>query len=473
MLCAALSSDSSSFSLCLAFCSGTKDVRSRRLRQLTRLFSLRSRLMIVRTTPRNILAKLWLNCDVSNFANFSSSSSQTFSGGKADQLGVTAVGTYFSRKSERYLYQENEQRSTRKDSVGGGTTTISTWTYQLNWISSPASQFRNPDQSDWPLGQPSDAASAFPVGSANCDQNNLDLKAGTWDLNPLVTTELISASSARDCVVNRPLPISSSLTNGISLQTVSQDTSYYYYPKGSTNQVGTYRISYTCKIVDELSLVGKAVRGPQGESTFEKFVASNGYTVFKVVGGFSSKDQIFQDLKDENVAITWALRFVGFLIIWLALQMFTAPCAMAPDIIPCIGPYISGLVGCMLCCATLMLAFFWSFLAISIGWCFYRPMIGIPLLCVALLALAGLIFWRCNKAKAFKEAQGKTGVSLTLAPAAAPAAAAPVGNAYPSPAGGYPSPADSSPYPAPGGSAYPSPAGESAYPAPGGYPAPV
>ena len=61
--------------------------------------------------------------------------------------------------------------------------------------------------------------------------------------------------------------------------------------------------------------------------------------------------------------------------------MVGKPLSVAPDIIPCLGPYLfSGVAGCMVWVIAFLLgAATWSFIT-AVSWFFYRPLVGILLL---------------------------------------------------------------------------------------------
>jgi hypothetical protein len=74
------------------------------------------------------------------------------------------------------------------------------------------------------------------------------------------------------------------------------------------------------------------------------------------------------------------------------------PVALAPDILPCTGPLISDLVGFLLCMTTAFVAALFSFPVSAVAWVYYRPAVGISLLCVAVTMLVlGAYFQRKHK----------------------------------------------------------------------------
>ena len=73
------------------------------------------------------------------------------------------------------------------------------------------------------------------------------------------------------------------------------------------------------------------------------------------MGGLSKSDMI-NEKQSENGAMVIALRFVGFILMWLGLQLVTGPIALMPQIVPCCGEMIGEMVGCVLCCMNCLIS---------------------------------------------------------------------------------------------------------------------
>jgi hypothetical protein len=66
---------------------------------------------------------------------------------------------------------------------------------------------------------------------------------------------------------------------------------------------------------------------------------------FRVCPGKKTVDDMFTMLEDENRVITWILRAISLVLTIVGLQLITAPLTVVADIIPLIGPAISGIIG--------------------------------------------------------------------------------------------------------------------------------
>ena len=106
------------------------------------------------------------------------------------------------------------------------------------------------------------------------------------------------------------------------------------------------------------------------------------------MGGLSKSDMI-NEKQSENGAMVIALRFVGFILMWLGLQLVTGPIALMPQIVPCCGEMIGEMVGCALCCMNCLISLALSLTVIGVAWLMARPILGIGLLLVAAAAVCG------------------------------------------------------------------------------------
>jgi hypothetical protein len=126
-------------------------------------------------------------------------------------------------------------------------------------------------------------------------------------------------------------------------------------------------------------------------------------SIYDVLTGAKSAEEMFDAAEASNEALTWILRVITLGGVVMSLQMVTAPISIAPDIIPFCGPMIGDMVGCLLCCFNCCLGCCcWTFIA-GIVWVMYRPIVGIPLLIACVLAAAGMCFFSAAKK------QGKDG----------------------------------------------------------------
>lgn len=131
----------------------------------------------------------------------------------------------------------------------------------------------------------------------------------------------------------------------------------------------------------------------QGDS-FAPYHAKGGDVELVDKGDVSAKEMFIRAHK-QNSLICWVLRLVGFLMMLFGLKMVFEPLRVIADVVPFIGSIVGMGIGFV----AFVLAAGFSLLTIAIGWVFYRPLIGIPLLIAALIFLL-MPFFKGKKAAA-------------------------------------------------------------------------
>ena len=100
--------------------------------------------------------------------------------------------------------------------------------------------------------------------------------------------------------------------------------------------------------------------------------------------GKKSADEIIDSDKVTNSFWTWALRFIGALIVIGGLKGIFGFIEMILKVVP----FIAGIFGWGVGLVCTVVGVVWSLIVIALAWLFYRPLLGI-----ALLALAGFLIW--------------------------------------------------------------------------------
>jgi hypothetical protein len=162
-------------------------------------------------------------------------------------------------------------------------------------------------------------------------------------------------------------------------------------------QIGSVRISLSAKASTDISAVGQQGLYPGATTIGGLNKRSFGGSVFPpcshrdvlyIADGDKTSTQLFAELASALSMLTWILRFVTYLAIWFGLYLITRPLSVAPDLVPCCGPMIGDLVGCMLTLfAMLVAACMWLSMT-SLAYIVYHPILGIGMLLFA-CAFAG------------------------------------------------------------------------------------
>lgn len=95
--------------------------------------------------------------------------------------------------------------------------------------------------------------------------------------------------------------------------------------------------------------------------------------------GEMSAEEIFEAEQSANTALTWVLRGVGWVLMFLGFQMMTSIVVVLISWLPVVRELVGlGLTLLCLCLATSL-----SLVTIAIGWIAHRPILGMTLLAAA------------------------------------------------------------------------------------------
>lgn len=289
-----------------------------------------------------------------------------------DTLGVTAQGAVtLARKVEMYQWKETS-RSETKTKLGGGEETVTTYEYGKEWSSEAidSSKFKVPDGHSNPaLSLKSDD---FAVASGDLGAFSLTAKQIS-SLGERRALALVEADAARikDAVApTRPARI-------------DQGKVFIGYD-AARPWIGDLRISYEAADLPEVSAAGA-----QKGNGLADYVTANGRSIFLAQAGIVTAAQMFADAQTGNTIVTWVLRAVGLLMLFIGFLLIFRIFGVAGDVIPVFGDVVRFGTGLI---AFLLTALLGS-LAIAIGWLAYRPLWGIAVLALGII-IAGALWYR-------------------------------------------------------------------------------
>ena len=269
------------------------------------------------------------------------------------------------RKVEMYQWQENVKTES-KDELGGGTTEKKTYSYEKVWSSNEidSSEFK----------KSSYANPTFPIKSDR-------IYAETGKLGDFkLTTNQIERIGGYKEFDDLPQRSQYKIFNNM----------YYRSDSPENPQIGDIRISY--KYVPSgvyISMIGQ--QRPNNTLSNIKF---KDHMVFVQQDGDKTKDEMIYSYKSQNKLSTNIFRFVGWLIMYLGLNMLINPLVVIFKVIP----LLESLVGMLTDGVMFLISLSLSLLTISIAWFAYRPLLSVCLLVI----IAGIVFILKNKIKASK-----------------------------------------------------------------------
>jgi hypothetical protein len=171
----------------------------------------------------------------------------------------------------------------------------------------------------------------------------------------------------------------------------------------SSPQVGDLRISYTIVSAPQVSIIAR-----QAGNGFAPYQTRAGDALLMIEKGLLPAAQMFKAAQDENAILTWILRGVGALVMFIGFGLIFRPLGVLADVLPFLGDIMrlgTGAIGFALTAV-------FSAVTIGIAWLYYRPVIGILVLLAGIGIAVGMWF---------------LGRKRRAAPVAMPAGMAPAG----------------------------------------------
>lgn len=282
------------------------------------------------------------------------------------QIGVTADAVRLQRNVEMFQWVESSKSET-KQKLGGGEETVTTYSYAKQWTSSleNSANFQQPSGHENP--------SEFPFDSQTFDANGIGV--GAFDFSQTLIDQA-------NWFAPYTIPNDTTLAvNGARLA----NGRVYIGQNPQAAQIGDVRIEYSIVPVGEVTVVAR-----QAGDSLEEYPTRARQPIAMIREGNLTADQMFDLAQADNSSFTWILRLVGFVIIWVGLNLVGSPLAVIASVVPFFGR----LVGVMTGFASFLIAGALSFFVIALAWLAYRPVLGVTLL----LITGALVGWGISRA---------------------------------------------------------------------------
>jgi hypothetical protein len=296
-----------------------------------------------------------------------------------EAFGISAQAIRLIRQVEMYQWKE-EKKSESRNKIGGGQETVTTYTYTKIWSGEPidstqfkeAAKYQNPKE--W---------------SVKTERFNAkEVKVGAFVLSLTLVAKMTSAEK---------LPVTEEqfkkLPEAKQKEWKLADGTLFKSADPSNPDVGNLRVTFNVVKPQKVSIMSE-----QKGNSFVPFQPKSAKATIDMLDvGDKSAKQMLTEAEQQNTALTWILRLVGFVVMGVGIYMVLAPLQTFANVLPFLGGIVGFVLGAFSCvCAGSL-----SSVTIAIAWLFYRPLIGIGLLAVAALGAVGLFFlirWaRSNK----------------------------------------------------------------------------
>lgn len=283
---------------------------------------------------------------------------------KDSKFNVMAEAVSLRRKVEMFQWKENTQTETKKK-LGGGEETGTTYSYEKVW-------------SDKAIN-----SSGFHKKQEYANPKPL-LDEKTWTANPVTLGAFeLSAQLVGQIDNYTELPTSDVVEERqeIGGKKLHKEAELFYLGESPASPaIGDLRVSHEAAMPGAVSVIAKQTAG-----SFEPFVAKAGGTIELLETGKVSAEAMFAAEHQANKFMTWILRLVGFILMLVGFSLLFRPLSVLADVVPFIGNIVEVGTGFVAFLLSLPL----SLLVIAVAWIFYRPLIGVPLVIVA---IAGFVF---------------------------------------------------------------------------------
>ncbi|MCZ8183722.1 MAG: TMEM43 family protein [Beijerinckiaceae bacterium] len=270
------------------------------------------------------------------------------SGVQDDLFGIRSRGLKLARKVEMLQWVEKESGSGQDRK----------FTYSQEWSDRPvdSSRFRVPQGHQNPPMRWS--SEAFFVRDAKID------------VYP-IGNAIQRLSGASDYRLDPAVVETARRRTGSAL--VMRDGMLFLANNQNGTQVGSLRVSYQLLPEGTASFVGR-----QTADGIEPYRARNGRDFLLAANGTRTTDEMFETAQQDNVILTWILRAVGLLVMFIGFSSLFAPVTLLASYVPLLGSLVSGAVGLVAAAATAIL----GPAVIAVAWFAYRPLVSIVVLAI-------------------------------------------------------------------------------------------
>ena len=358
-------------------------------------------------------------------------------------FGISENAIRLEREVEIYQYVEHQHSETKKK-MGGGTETVTTYSYDPAWVNSTidSNSFADPEAKvkyrnvgvmrfqDDELQATNVSFGAFKFGpeiiskiggresykyapdfqlpqqlkvlgariegeyvivpftapatvTVNAVEKAVDAVAGKGDAN---AAGQAVANAAGQTITNAVEKAVDAVAGTGDANAAGKAIANTVVPSSMT-QIGDLRIRFTLTKPHDVSLIAV-----QKGDTFANYKAKNGKEQFLFRDGTHTAQDHFEAKAASNKMKRWIFRLIGFMLMYIGMGMVFRPLSVLADVIPFLGT----IVGKGTSFVAFIIAAICSLITIAIAWIAYRPILAIALLVVA----GGCIYLFISKKKA-------------------------------------------------------------------------
>ena len=305
-------------------------------------------------------------------------------------FGVKAIAI---KRTVRYYQVQEKSKQEKKDKIGGGEETVTTYTYNRGWVTTPINSegFHDPGYRKinfvlTTVPQEDVWAQNVTFGAYTLPESLIRSITSTEPLKPVIAQDRMESMNedARHAALRN---YSSSKLGNVAKSHNAEvgqfihvtDNELYIGMTPSSPAVGDVKVTFEKIMPAKVTLIAKA-----NGNTFEPYKAKNGYTFQTLVMGEKDAAEIYEDEHQTNSIMLWAFRIIGILMVVGGLKGIFGFLETLLKVVPFVANILGWGVG-VICT---VVGVVWSLIVIAVAWLFYRPLLGI-----ILLVVAGVLIW--------------------------------------------------------------------------------
>lgn len=284
-----------------------------------------------------------------------------------DVFGIAIPALRLRRNVEMLQWRENTETKTRTK-LGGGTETETTFTYEKAWSETliDSSKFESPADHKNPTEKP--------LESRNTQAS--EVRLGAYRLGPGLVAKLGNFNE---------LSPPEALPEGH----IAQGNVIFRSADPNAPRVGDLRITFKAAMPEEISVIARNNQG-----ILDGYRASKGSAIQLLQYGYVDATEMFQSAKSANKMLTFGLRILGIILMFVGANSVMGPIGVVADVVPFIGRVTR--VGTSLIAAIITLPV--SLTTIALAWISHRPFLAIGIILLG-AALAFTIIQFARKTK--------------------------------------------------------------------------
>lgn len=315
------------------------------------------------------------------------------------EFGISANVIRLLRNVEMYQWHEEEKSETKKK-LGGGTETVTTYSYERGWSRTliDSSGFHKSNEYQNP------ASMEFESQSYTADK----VMAGDFILPNAMTRSLgnfqaLSLPNDLLKTLNETTKEENDVADSKEEEEEGKEPSGRFTVQGNRiytgdpakPKVGDLRIDFSVVKQGWVSIVAKQLK-----NTLEPYHTQAGTTISMIQPGVLSSANMIKQAEESNTVAAWIFRFMGFLFMLIGLSLVLRPLSVLGDVVPFIGDIVEVGTGFV---AGIIALSLWV-ITIALAWIAVRPVLGGGLLVIGIAGFVALKVLSKGKGKAAAEA---------------------------------------------------------------------